>query len=259
MDRLLKIFLIGISYITLCRFILQGVLTDGVFDLHRNPSQILDAMKLLFLVSNVYFVFLCIAFNHSVRKLSRHLSLDKITNSELLKKLIASKKTLHQQEVIINDTKKELSSLQTEIDEKDKCISDLNGKLALISEDDRDVSCENVTSRIEDSAMVKIFRELAKEHKTPSESRWGVFEGVFDTFFPEFRQILETNAKLSDADFRICALIWLNFSPSEIGVLMEMSKSNVSNRRRIAKKVFGEDMPVSMFDHKIRAISPTHQ
>lgn len=253
MDRLLRIFFVGIFYISICRVVIQITFGYGVVDLHSNPLYLLEAMKSVFFVSIVYLIVLCVVFNQSICKLLRHISF--CTNNNTLNKLQPYEEVL-QLDVTTKNIEKELSQLRTEVDEKNKYISELRGKLNLIVEDEKDASRDGVTSRIEDSAMVKTFRSLAKEHKSPSESRWEIFEGVFETFFPEFRQTLETHSKLSDGDFRVCALIWLHFAPSEIGWLLEMSKSNVSNRRRIALKVFGEDMPVASFDHRIRAISP---
>ena len=49
--------------------------------------------------------------------------------------------------------------------------------------------------------------------------------------------------------------VWLLFCPRELAILMNLSSSNISNiRKRMAYKIFGEDMSATKFDKRIREI-----
>lgn len=109
-------------------------------------------------------------------------------------------------------------------------------------------------SNLWDKAIVKKFVVLANEKKCPSENQWMLLAKVFEHFFPNFRLELGKNRSLTEKEYRLCMLIRLGFKPKELAILMNMSKTNISNRRRMSLKIFGEDLSVSKFDARIRQI-----
>lgn len=147
------------------------------------------------------------------------------------------------------------SDMSNVIEEKSKLISELNTELAaLCDETSEQCNLTEINNSLVDKAIVKRFEILAKEKKCPSESQWKLLTRVFAQFFPQFRAELCKQNSLKEKEYRLCMLIWLGFSPCELAILMNMSKSNVSNRRRMSVKIFGEDLSASKFDARIKQI-----
>ena len=107
---------------------------------------------------------------------------------------------------------------------------------------------------IMNKAIVLVFKKNVVQGNMATEKQWAILENVFKTLLPQFKKTLEKNEALKENEYRICMLVWLEFKPKDIQILMGMSASNVSNRKRMAVKVFGNDMTASKFDMKIRNI-----
>ena len=82
----------------------------------------------------------------------------------------------------------------------------------------------------------------AAHARTAAESQWKDLEAVISKFVPGFYKLLDDNcSRLTDKEFRVCMLSRLNFIPSEMSTLLDLSRQRVSNLRAVINmKLFGE-------------------
>ena len=82
----------------------------------------------------------------------------------------------------------------------------------------------------------------AAHARTAAESQWKDLEAVISKFVPGFYKLLDDNrSRLTDKEFRVCMLSRLNFIPSEMSTLLDLSRQRVSNIRAVINmKFFGE-------------------
>lgn len=103
-------------------------------------------------------------------------------------------------------------------------------------------------------AIVLVFKGMANHGKVPTEEQWKVLAKSLNDLSPTFLNVLN-DKKLTENEYRVCMLVWLLFCPRELAILMNLSSSNISNiRKRMAYKIFGEDMSATKFDKRIREI-----
>lgn len=90
--------------------------------------------------------------------------------------------------------------------------------------------------------IVKRMHQHAYKLAVPSDAEWNDLQGVVEKSLPEFYAKLSANeAQLTDQEWKVCLLVKLNFIPSELTVLLNLSKQRVTNiRTRLNQKLFGE-------------------
>lgn len=190
-----------------------------------------------------------------------------LRNLKIKRKLVAiqlesMKKSIADQEQELLSRNQELNKMQIknsdlsdDVLKKSNLISELTNELTILcDESSLQGDLTECDSNLWDKAIVKKFVVLANEKKCPSENQWMLLAKVFEHFFPNFRLELGKNRSLTEKEYRLCMLIRLGFKPKELAILMNMSKTNISNRRRMSLKIFGEDLSVSKFDARIRQI-----
>ncbi|HJD11529.1 MAG TPA: hypothetical protein H9922_10380 [Candidatus Phocaeicola caecigallinarum] len=90
--------------------------------------------------------------------------------------------------------------------------------------------------------IVKRMHQHACKLAIPSDAEWKDLQGVVEKSLPEFYAKLTVFAgQLTDQEWKVCLLVKLNFIPSELTVLLGLSKQRVTNiRTRLNQKLFGE-------------------
>ncbi len=90
--------------------------------------------------------------------------------------------------------------------------------------------------------IVKRMHQHAYKLVVPSDAEWNDLQGVVEKSLPEFYAKLTVFAgQLTDQEWKVCLLVKLNFIPSELTVLLGLSKQRVTNiRTRLNQKLFGE-------------------
>lgn len=193
-----------------------------------------------------------------VKNLKAKRELDALKLKQMEIKLSEKDQMLFSHKQAINCIKIDNSRMTDEIKEKKREISKLTNELLVLCEDS---SCQNTIeerdNNILDKAIAKKFVSLAKDKKKPTDNQWKLLTKVFEEFFPQFRTILEVNKPLTEKEFKICMLIRLGFNPKELAILMNMSQTNISNRKRMSIKIFGEELSTIKFDSRIRQIKHT--
>ena len=90
--------------------------------------------------------------------------------------------------------------------------------------------------------IVKRMHQHACKLAVPSDAEWNDLQGVVEKSLLEFYAKLSANeAQLTDQEWKVCLLVKLNFIPSELTVLLNLSKQRVTNiRTHLNQKLFGE-------------------
>lgn len=150
-----------------------------------------------------------------------------------------------------------MNELQDLLTDKEKSISVLNAKLNFLKAwQEGSNKGEGWPSISGQEGITITFRKYLKDVRNhPSDMEWQQLFEFMDNALPQFRTIMYQNGTISDEQYKLCCLVRLGFSPSEIHVLMEMSKENVSaTRRRLLKKILCMDGKPKAFDHFIKSI-----
>ena len=77
------------------------------------------------------------------------------------------------------------------------------------------------------------FKDLSKHpQQSITKEDWATLEAMVDEYLPDFRKKVDPSHSMKDADYRICILIRLRFSPSEIAVFLNITLQNLYSRRK---------------------------
>lgn len=85
---------------------------------------------------------------------------------------------------------------------------------------------------------------------------WKELRKMIDEKIPDFYSEMHAhNTKLQQRDYDLCILVRLYFTPADIGILTDLSPSNISMKRiRLLKRIFGIDGSPEDFDKRIQSI-----
>lgn len=91
--------------------------------------------------------------------------------------------------------------------------------------------------------IVKRMHGHACKLTLPSDAEWKDLLDIVKKSLPEFYARLSTfSGQLTDQEWKVCLLVKLNFIPSEMTVLLGLSKQRVTNiRSHLNQKLFGEN------------------
>jgi len=100
------------------------------------------------------------------------------------------------------------------------------------------------------------FKDLSKHpQKSITKEDWTSLEAMVDEYLPDFRKKVDPSHSMKDADYRICMLIRLRFSPSEIAVFLDITLQNLySRRKQLLSNVFHVIGKPQEFDQLIQEI-----
>lgn len=145
-------------------------------------------------------------------------------------------------EILIKEKVAEVKNLQ------DK-LSELHG-LSIETDIDRD-------KNIHEAAITYHLHELASSGCKAKQSDIDELQKLFETNMQHFIAALNKYNRLNKTETTICCLVKLNFIPSEIGCLLNISPQNLTNiRKRLNKKIFGVDGGAKDLDYKVRKLLP---
>ncbi len=125
------------------------------------------------------------------------------------------------------------------ITQKETEIEQLNSKLLSYHEDLHEFSnWQNDQRLLSDSAILDLHSLAAQGKFAPSGEILKVIEHL-NVVNPKFKTFIENHKNLTEKESIICALIRLQFLPSEISVLLNASINSITNyRTSINKKLF---------------------
>lgn len=113
-----------------------------------------------------------------------------------------------------------------------------------------------IESSIVETAIYKRFSELGNAKGEVSAEDWEQLSRMIDTNLPQFHSLINSSSsRLRVDEYRLCILVRLYFSPSEIANILSVKPSSVTMmRRRLHQKVFGATGSAKDFDRKIQLI-----
>lgn len=148
----------------------------------------------------------------------------------------------------------------TDLSQQVECLEDklreIRKNIANAQNDNTSPDEWNIKDSILETAIIEKCHRLALEGKTISDSDWRQLRTVVNLYLPDFLQSLnQFEYKMTLRETNVCILVKLRFLPSEIGFLLKMSPSNLSNlRSRLHKSLFGTKGSTTDFDDKIRVL-----
>ena len=141
-----------------------------------------------------------------------------------------------------------LGQKQNEINEHQKKIENIEKLL---------YSEKSLETQLVNTDIYRRFVYLAQNyHKNVYVDDWRNLYLMMDTVLPNFRTTLSSMTHLSDKDYRLCILIRLHFSLSEISILLSENSVYLSRRRKyLLSKLFNQEGKPEKFDSLIKSIS----
>lgn len=100
------------------------------------------------------------------------------------------------------------------------------------------------------------FKDLSKHpQQSITKEDWASLEAMVDEYLPDFRKKVDPSHSMKDADYRICMLIRLRFSPSEIAVFLDITLQNLySRRKQLLSNVFHVTGKPQEFDQLLQEL-----
>lgn len=114
---------------------------------------------------------------------------------------------------------------------------------------DRHLAQSDISKKLARSA-----RNVAKY--TPTATDWQELKELIRREIPDFFILLNEDLyNISEVDMRICMLVRLDFQPKDIASVVGCSMQKVANtRKRLQKRILGEDKGTQYFDKAIKSI-----
>lgn len=104
-------------------------------------------------------------------------------------------------------------------------------------------------------AWTTIQKAILKPDVKLSQANWEALDSLFAKVYPNFPTILMSAYHLSLYEYRVCELIRMGVSPSDIARLLNYEKSNITNmRKRMFLKVTGKGGKAQDFDEFLFSI-----
>ena len=138
---------------------------------------------------------------------------------------------------------------------KERELEKLRTILSTYQEDKSRPECWEIESAILRSAIVKRFHQLASKFTVPSEKEWEDLSHLIQDSIPTFYQYIQKERlHLTENEKKASMLIRLRFIPSELVILLCLSKQRVTNiRSNINRKLFHTE-GTKMLDSHIRGL-----
>ena len=112
-----------------------------------------------------------------------------------------------------------------------------------------------VSRQFYDADVNQLLTTHISDDKVLKPSEWKMVEARLLDSFPDFREKLFSLYNLSETEYRICILIKLGISPTNIAKLTATGKSSVSQSRlRMQQKVFNGEGTAQDWDNFIMSI-----
>ena len=137
---------------------------------------------------------------------------------------------LHRREQQLHEKDRAIDTLQTHLEEEKAHAEEVSGRLSEMETREQELS-HALTNDTE------LMQRLRKEPKFLSEEDWEKLKAVTDRVYNNFTiRLHEYCPQLTDVYIRYCILIKLGFTVSQIGILMAVAPSSVSQQKSRIKK-----------------------
>lgn len=117
---------------------------------------------------------------------------------------------------------------------------------------------EEVTNKIEKLDIIIRLRRKLNSHAEVvklSEDDWNELSNAVNTMHTSFDEKLQDLCKMSEQDYRVCLLLKIGISPTDISKLIFKSKTGVSSiRRKLYERAFGKNGEAGEWDKIITSL-----
>lgn len=138
---------------------------------------------------------------------------------------------------------------------KEKEILQLQHRLSAYQVDNTKLDQLNVEQMLLSHPIVQKLHGLATHAMSSNEKEWNILNKTVSASLPVFfHRIYRLDYGLSEVELRVCVLIRLGFIPSEVSVLLKVTKQRMTNiRTSINKKLF-QGSGTKQIDVRIRKL-----
>ena len=137
---------------------------------------------------------------------------------------------LHRREQQLHEKDQAIDTLQTHLEEEKAHAEEVSGRLSEMETREQELSYALTND-------TELMQRLRKEPKFLSEEDWEKLKAVTDRVYNGFTvRLHEYCPQLSEVYIRYCILIKLGFTVSQIGILMAVAPSSVSQQKSRIKK-----------------------
>lgn len=100
-----------------------------------------------------------------------------------------------------------------------------------------------------------IYSKLSDKIAVISKEEWQEISITIDSYYPQFRSTLLSLCKISHTEMKVCMLLKISFTSTEIAHLLNMSRSNPSTiKSRLFAKIDKENLKVKDLDELLKAL-----
>ena len=145
---------------------------------------------------------------------------------------------------LIEEKAKDICQLQQQIGQYEQALSSTK-------------TVQQLEHHLEANGSYARFRYLSSHpSEKPTEEDWQLLRTMTDELLPDFKTTIYGAAPgLKQADYDICLLVRLYFSPSEVAMLTDNALSAITmKRRRLLERLFHQTGKAETFDRLIRQI-----
>lgn len=214
-------------------------------------EDLAEASAISIVLLSIAWIIIGVTIAYYVWKWYRNRRETELSFMENISELETSKREL---ELLCNDKDDYFRSM---IEAKEEEISALNATIESYNKTDRMIEMtKNETSLMEGDIVVR-FRQLAKDvRQHPSPTDWHLLHEHIESCIPTFYAQLSRHCDLREDEKNICSLVRLHFLPSEISILIGLSRQAIStSRNRLLYKIFDDTVKGPReFDRRIMLI-----
>ncbi|MBP3512592.1 MAG: hypothetical protein J6K19_11195 [Prevotella sp.] len=184
---------------------------------------------------------------------------EKINKMKRLKKMLfeqsheyiaANKTKIAELENSIHDITKETLMLREQIEQQKSDLAFANE--VAIKKQERASKLKII---LQDTPIYQTLQKRIKTGKTVSTDEWNILDNTVNGMIENFHERIYEYYDISIRDYRICLLIRLGFSTSEMSNLLNYSHSAISKaRQRLQEKFFNDDGSGKDFDRFINSL-----
>ena len=114
---------------------------------------------------------------------------------------------------------------------------------------------ETAKARIVATDIFKTIQDYIKKEKVVNGKEWKELDEVMNREIPDFKTNLYSYYNISPHEYHICMLIRLEFSPTDMAILLGCTTSAVSKaRKRLQEKFFSDEGTPKDFDQFIKTL-----
>ena len=144
----------------------------------------------------------------------------------------------------LNHTQKMISTLSAQLNEKQALLAKIKKEEAQQTKTNKQI----IEAILSTPLLIELRKRLAdktNDHCHPSENEWTEITKKVEKAFPHFSEGIFPGHGISTYEYRVCILMKLNFSTTDIGRLTDKAQNTISmTKKRLAYKLLGAEATI---------------